>query len=72
MIFKALKSQLLFEKELMSVDKEMKKAGVKNQAKYYTPVFDEKGDFHHWMKKEKEQWVTLMNIQNCMMNGLQM
>ena len=39
MIFKAIKSWLLFEKELMSVNKEMKKAKV----------------FHHCMKKEKEQ-----------------
>lgn len=53
MIFKAIKSWLLFEKELRSVDKEIKKAGV-NQAKYYIPVFDKEG-FHHWMKKEKEQ-----------------
>lgn len=53
MIFKAIKSWLLFEKELNSVDKEIKKAGV-NQAKCYTPVFGKKG-FHHWMKKEKEQ-----------------
>lgn len=52
MILKALKSWLLFEKELMSVDKGMKKAGVKNQVKYYTPVFDKEG-FHHWMRKEK-------------------
>ena len=55
MIFKAIKSWLLFEKKLRTVDKEIKKAGLENQAKYYTPVFDEKGDFHHWIKKEKEQ-----------------
>jgi hypothetical protein len=50
-----IKFWLLFEKELRTVDKGIKKAGIENQAKYYTPVFDEKGDFHHWMKKEKEQ-----------------
>ena len=54
MIFKAIKSWLLFEKELRSVDNEIKKAGVENQAKYYTPVFGKEG-FHHWIKKEKEQ-----------------
>lgn len=54
MIFKAIKPWLLFEKELKTVDKEMKKAGVENQAKNYIPVFDKEG-FHHWIKKEKEQ-----------------
>ena len=54
MIFKAIKSWLLFEKEQRLVNKGIKKAGVKNQAKYYKPVFDKEG-FHHWMKKEKEQ-----------------
>lgn len=52
MILKALKSWLLFEKELMSVDKGMKKAGVKNQVKYYEPVFNKEG-FHHWIKKRQ-------------------
>lgn len=53
MIFKAIKSWSLFEKELRSVDKEIKKARV-NQAKHYTPVFDKEG-FHHWKRKEKKQ-----------------
>ena len=54
MIYKAIKSWFLFEKELRSVYKGMKKAKVKNQVRYYKPVFDKEG-FHHWMKKGKRQ-----------------
>ena len=54
MIFKAIKSWLLFEKEQRLVNKGIKKAGVENQAKYYTPVFNEEG-FHYWKRKEEKE-----------------